>query len=235
MSKLLSVATGSTGNAYIFKSNVDALMIECGVPAHQVLDYNDWNVKGVAGILVTHGHHDHAKFIPQFQRYGIPIYSTPSCAEANEDVIQLNPYKRYHIGTFTVTPIPVEHNAECYAYVIDHEDTRLLFATDLCNFPYKVGGVTALALECNYASEIVARRMMDGEFVRSGYQNHCELSTAINIINRFKTSLLNKVVLIHLSNDNSDEAMFRERIFSETGIHVEFASTGTIHDLGGDF
>ena len=144
----------------------------------------------------------------------------------------LNVGCKYQIGTFVVQPIKVAHSVENYAYVIDNDNIgRVLFITDCVRFLYKVKGCNHLLLEANYSNDIVIDHMMNGCEIRSQNQYHMELEDTIDCIKNNMSSELNNVVLVHLSDGQSDERMFADRIYDETGIMPKIASKGLIVEL----
>lgn len=129
-------------------------------------------------------------------------------------------------------PLPVEHNVENYAYLIEHEEIgKLVFCTDAISFNYKINDVNHLLIEANYSNDIVLDNMMKGYEIRSQNQYHMELEDTIECIKNNMSSELNNVVIAHLSDGQSDECMFPDRIYDETGIMPKIASKGLIVEL----
>lgn len=144
-----------------------------------------------------------------------------------QGVKALQPKKRYKIGSFIVMPLEVEHNVSNFAYVIEHEEIgKLVFATDLTHFPYKVKGVNHLLIEANYSNDIVIDHIMNGYEIRSQNQYHMELEDTIECIKNNMSSELNNVVLVHLSETQSDEQMFIEKVHAEIGVKPCVATKG---------
>lgn len=124
-------------------------------------------------------------------------------------------------------PLEVEHNVPNFAYIIEHEEVgKIVFATDLTHFPYKIKGVNHLIVEANYSNDIVLDHMMNGYEIRSQNQYHMELEDTIECIKNNMSSELNNVVLIHLSETQSDEQMFIEKVHVETGVKPCVATKG---------
>lgn len=124
-------------------------------------------------------------------------------------------------------PISVEHNVENYAYIVDCEEFgRMLFITDCVRFQYRIKGVNHLIVEANYSNDIVLDHMMNGYEIRSQNQYHMELEDTIECVKNNMSSELNNVVLIHLSEIQSDEQMFIEKVHAETGVKPCVATKG---------
>ena len=54
--KLKVISTGSIGNSYLLESNTDTLIIECGVLFKDIKKALNFDLKSVAGCLITHEH-----------------------------------------------------------------------------------------------------------------------------------------------------------------------------------
>lgn len=219
------LGSSSRGNNYLLDCGGEHLIIECGVPCDKTLKVLDYDVRNVAGCIVTHKHNDHAKYIVQYQNYFRNIYSTPSVAEKYKGVTSLEPMRKYKTGGFTVLPLKVPHGGcECYSYIIEHESIgRLLFCTDAQTFPYDIKGINHLFIEVNHSDEVILDNIMDGQDIRSQYMSHMSLDTAIEVCRRLYNPRLMNVCAIHLSDSNADERAISERFRSELGIGIRIA------------
>lgn len=133
-------------------------------------------------------------------------------------------------------PLPVEHNVENYAYLIEHKEIgKLVFCTDAISFPYKIKAVNHMLIEANYSNDIVLDNMMKGYEIRSQNQYHMELEDTIECIKNNMSSELNNVVLIHLSEIQSDEQMFIEKVHAETGVRPVVAEKGLTININKEF
>lgn len=164
-------------------------------------------------------HQDHANAIPKALRYGLDVFSCQEVADKYKGVKVLLTKRKYKIGGFTVQPIKVAHNVECYAYLIEHEEIgRLLFATDLVMFPYKIRSLNHIMIEMNYSEDIMIDRLVKNDILRSQSQNHSEMYDTIDAIRNNYNSNLQNVILIHLSDSLSDEEIFKHTVRNEIGI-----------------
>lgn len=145
--------------------------------------------------------------------------------------------RRYTVGAFKVMPLKVPHgDCECFSYYIELPDGQKgIFATDCECFPYNIKGLNFILIECNNSQELIVDRLCDGYDVRSSFNSHMELEETIKTIKRLKSPALNTVVLLHLSDANSDERMFRDKIFVETGCRACIANSGDVYKLKEDF
>ena len=61
--KLRVLGSGSSGNCYVLENETEALIIEAGIPFMEVKKILNFNVRKIAGVVVSHSHGDHAKYI----------------------------------------------------------------------------------------------------------------------------------------------------------------------------
>lgn len=178
---------------------------------------------------------DHSKSIHKALIYQIPVYSCSDVAKSQKGVKILKPNNKYKIGNFAVQPIPVKHNVECYAYLIEHEEMgRMIFATDLSEFPYKIKNLQHLLIESNYDENIIIDHLCKNQNIRSAYQYHMEIGETIKTIKRIYSTELNTIVLCHLSERNSNEQDFQQRVFDEVGIYPQIATKDMVVELSKD-
>lgn len=132
-------------------------------------------------------------------------------------------------------PLSVEHNVECFGYIIDHKDMgRLVFYTDTRTFNYNIPNVNCILGEVNYSDDVILDNLCEGRDVRSQYNNHMSLDTAISVIRRLYSPKLSKVICLHLSDNNADQSVIKRRFKEELGIDVLIAESGLTVDLKED-
>ena len=159
-------------------------------------------------------------------------------ANKHKGIFTLEQMKRYTIYGWKILPLIIPHG-DClnYAYHITMPDGQtLLFATDLEDFPYNIPNCNYILIECNWSEDLLIDRIINNEEARSSAQTHLELKQCIALLNRLKSSFLNKVILLHLSSGNSDEKAFVEEIKHLCGIDsVDVADKGKVFLLQNDF
>lgn len=236
MSTTLQIAgSSSQGNNYILDCNGEKLILELGVQFKSTLQALEYNLSNVACCLVSHIHKDHSAYIPRALSYGLQVYAPQSVCDTYPKCKCVEHLHKYRIGGFTVMPLSVEHNCECFAYVIEHEDIgRFVFATDLKYFPYKIPDVSCLMLECNYCDETLIDNLCNGADTHSRPDNHLSLENALETTRRLYSAKLNKVILLHLSDGNSDENLIKRKFKEELGIDVLIAESGFTVNLDKD-
>lgn len=230
MATIQVLGSSSAGNAYILRCEHSLLLIECGISYKNVLRAIGGNVDLFCGCLVTHRHTDHAKHIKEFTDRRFKVYSCKDVSEHYDRVSVLEPYKAYKIGEFIVKPIPAFHSVECYAYQIEHKEFgKLIFATDTFKFPYIFPKVNHIMVEANYDEELYIENFENN---RSQSNNHFEISNCVEFLSKNNNEELKNIILLHLSDGNSDEKMFVSRVVDGVGFgNVQVADKGRIFEL----
>lgn len=160
------------------------------------------------------------------------MYSCQEVADKYRGVKVLQPKVRYKIGNFIVQPLEVQHNCQNFAFIIEHEETgKLVFVTDAVSFPYKVKGVNHLLIEANFSEDLIIDHLCKNETIRSHNEYHMEISKTIETIKRNINPNLRTLMLIHLSDGQSDEKLFQKMVFEEVGIRPVIADKNIIVEL----
>ncbi|MGN0929862.1 MAG: hypothetical protein ACI4N3_04440 [Alphaproteobacteria bacterium] len=163
-------------------------------------------------------HGDHSKYIPSALKMGLPVYSCQEVADKYKGVQPLYLGKKLGIGGFTIQPMSVIHSCECYSYLIEHPlFGRLLFATDCNSFNYYIKNLNHIFIEANYSDDIILNNICEGSKSLSSYENHLEIEKCIKAIKMNYSSELQTVCLLHLSDYNSDETLFKQKVIDEIG------------------
>ena len=218
MSRLITVGSGSSGNAYILECRNETLLLELGVGWSEIKKALNFDLSRVIGCLCSHGHGDHSKSIKDAIKAGIEVYSTKEVQSLYPRVKVPQMGLKTQIGGFLIQPLLVPHSVECYAFIIQHEEFgKLLFFTDCSAFKYKVKGCNHILAECNYSEEILIDKMCDNSMGRSLYQHHHELENCVKTLKANFSSDTQNILLIHLSDSNSNEQGFIQRVKNELG------------------
>jgi phosphoribosyl 1,2-cyclic phosphodiesterase len=113
-----SLASGSSGNAYLLQSGPDTILIDCGVGIRQITAVcNDWgaNDRNLSAVVITHEHGDHVRSLDAVKRRGGPIHATSGTANAlglaDSRYTRLRHLEPLTIGSIEVIPVPVSHDA----------------------------------------------------------------------------------------------------------------------------
>jgi phosphoribosyl 1,2-cyclic phosphodiesterase len=235
--KLRILGSSSRGNSYILENDREALLLEAGIRAEEVKRALGFNISKVKGMLVSHSHGDHGKYAHEYAKAGVTVM-------APGDVFRI-PHNRnrpiqigygYVVGNFKVLPFNVEHDVPCYGYQIDHDDMgRLIFLTDSYMSTYTFKNVRHWMVEDNFSDPILDANIEAGKLHPSLRQrirtSHMAHETLIDLLKSNDLSQTHNIILLHLSDGNSDEKQFVEDITALTGKQVFAANKGMEVDL----
>lgn len=221
--KFIPLASSSTGNAYLVEDGESRLLIECGVAYRRLRKLAGDKLAGVTACLLSHEHKDHARCFGDLLKSGMEIYASEGTASALDCALMtvLEPWEERQVGSFDVKPFPVFHDAaEPFGYLVRSrvDGEKLLFATDTAALGWQVPGLQMIALECNYAEDILAQSVKLPEKVRRRIRNsHMELRQACRYLTSLDLSTCRGVYLLHLSDACSDEGLFVRTVETALG------------------
>lgn len=241
--KLHIINTGSVGNSYVLESKSgEMLLIDAGVNFKEIQQTIKFNYTRVVGCLLTHEHGDHAKSIAKVLEKGINTYALN--ATANSSKIQNNPFfipaipgsLQYIKHDWSFISFDVPHDVPCIGFQIHHPECgNVIFATDCSKLNYRFPEANHYLIEANYCAYKLADRRMNG--IGNHYVNerversHLSIQQAVYFLDCNDLTNVQNIVLIHLSDANSDEGSFRDQIIAATGKPCYIAKKNTTIDL----
>lgn len=236
MAKLKVLSSDSSGNCYLIECSDETLILELGISWKEILKGLNYDLTKVSCCLVSHKHSDHlnTSAITNALKVGLNVLSCAEIQSIYKEVKVLNLGEKTRIGKgFMVQPIKLFHNVECYGFLIQHEEFgKMVFCTDTNSVPYKFKGVQHWLLESNYDNDILIDNACNDVYSRSASENHLEINDTIEVLKRNYSSELQNIVLIHLSNGNSNAKEFKERVQQELGFNeVYIADKGVEIEL----
>lgn len=232
--KLKVLGSSSKGNCYILENDSEALILEAGVKFSEVKHALNYNIKKVVGCLITHEHKDHAGKINEVLNATIPVYASEGTIKNTKIVGNRLPYictagVLLTLGGFQIIPFATMHDcAEPLGFFIDHPETgRVLFATDTYYLPCKFAGLNNALIECNYRLDILENNIAAGRLpfaVRNRtLKSHFSYDNCVQALQANDLTKVNNIVLIHLSDGNSNAEEFRAGVKKATGgktVHI---------------
>jgi len=238
--KLKVLNSDSKANGYVITNGEETLVLEAGCHLKDVKKAIDFNINSVQGLIVSHSHLDHSRYIVEFLSQGIHCLALPHVFDKQglKGVlcVEAEPRKIYEFGRFKVMPFEVEHDVPCLGYFISHPDMgKLVFITDTYHVPFTFGGVNHIMLEANYKQDILDKNISEG-LVKGFVANrlafsHMDIDETIRILKENDLKKVQTIVLCHLSSSNSDEKLFAEMVAYSTGITACIAKKGLEVDL----
>lgn len=236
--ELKVLGSSSAGNCYVFDNGKEALVVECGISFKEVKKAVNFDISRIVGCLVSHEHGDHAKEVQKFIDARIPVYMSNGTAESlsldkkNRLLATMVDCGVYHIHNFTIQAFSVQHDcAEPFGFLIHHTETGMvLFATDTYYLAYTFKGLNNILIECNYRLDILEENINKGlipEQLRARtVESHMSYETCRETLLVNDLTQVNNIVLIHLSDGNSNASEFQQGIAEATGKTVHIAQAG---------
>lgn len=238
--ELKILGSSSDGNCYVFDNGKEALVVECGISFKEVKKAVNFDISRIVGCLISHEHGDHAKEVKKFIDARIPVYMSNGTAESlgldknNRLLATMEDCGIYHINNFTIQAFNVQHDcAEPFGFLIHHHEMGMvLFATDTYYLAYTFNGLNNILIECNYRLDILEENIATGRVPGITHdrtiQSHMSFDTCKETLLANDLSAVNNIVLIHLSNGNSNALEFKQGIHEATGKTVHIADKGMI-------
>ncbi len=214
--KVTVLASGSSGNATFVESNGTRILVDAGIGPRILA--RKLAESGAGGppeaIVITHGHGDHVGECARIAKgLKIPVYASESTARTahlgdRSRVRVFGARSEFTIGTITVSPLPIPHDAAQVALVFGDGTRNVGLATDLGEVPPKLAehlaGCDVLLIESNHDPEMLEngpyprflkKRISSSRGHLSNMQTHALL--------RRLSPRTHTVVLMHLSRTNN--------------------------------
>lgn len=234
MMRLVSIASGSSGNCIYVGSDHTHILVDAGISNKRIEQgLNEIGLKGseLDGIVITHEHSDHTKGLGVLARkHGVPIYSTQETLEEIRGQKYLGEYPAellnpilpevdFFIGDLEVKPFRIDHDAaNPVAYRIQHEHKSVAVATDMGHFDQYIidhlQGLDAILIESNHDVRMLETGPYPYYLKRRilGEHGHLSNETAGRLLNYILHDNLQKILLGHLSKENNYEELAFETV-----------------------
>lgn len=223
--KLISIASGSSGNCIYVGSDHTHLLVDCGISkirTEKGLNVNDLDLSMIDGILITHEHADHIGGLGVISRkYNIPIYATEGTIKGiletksvgKIDESLFNPIKAeeaFFLKDIKVNPIKISHDAyEPVAYRFEYDKKKISLMTDLGYYNEyivdAIRGSDILFLEANHD----VRMLQVGPYPYHlkqrilGEKGHLANETCGKLLSEVLHDDVKYIMLGHLSKENN--------------------------------
>ena len=227
------LATGSKGNCYVIEDGDSRIMIDPGISIKEIRKKCNFNLFGLDMCLVSHEHKDHCKAVKDLMRIGVPLALSAGTLKhfsPNGSLyIILQDGVVWERCGWKILPFAVEHDAEePLGFLIESPSgKKICYATDTnymhgvrdnIRYKYEFSGVTHWMIEANYSEELLQANESLPEDTKSRIRtSHFEINNLMAFFKAQDLSATEKIYLIHLSDDNSDQAEFIRQIKKVTG------------------
>ncbi|MEN8214544.1 MAG: MBL fold metallo-hydrolase [Pseudomonadota bacterium] len=227
--RLLSLGSGSRGNATLLQSGGTTLLIDCGFSLRELesrLAQADLQASSIDALLLTHEHGDHVKGAAALsRRHGIPVWTTAGTSRGctwHQDS-QLHPFhangNSFRIGEVEVTPFTVPHDAaEPCQYLFQTKRKRLGILTDTgcitAHIISQLQGVDALLLEFNHDSNMLAQGPYPPFLQRrvGGSHGHLSNRQSAELVRQLDHQRWKYLLGAHVSEKNNAEQLVRDAV-----------------------
>ena len=235
--RFASLGSGSAGNALVVEVNQTRLMMDCGLSIKETLvrlARLNLQPDGLAGIVITHEHDDHAggayklaaKYqIPVWLTYGTLKMSTRYIpAQHNLQLNVVDSHSEFSVGDIHVQPYPVPHDArEPMQCVFSDGNHKLGVLTDVGrttpHIAEHLSACKALVLECNHDASMLQTGPYSWALKKrvGGELGHLENQDSANLLAKLDNSQLQHILAAHLSAKNNTPELARSSLASVLG------------------
>ena len=211
--------------------------MDAGVKFVEIQKALDFNFLGVVGCIATHRHQDHIKSMNELMKSGIDVHTPPDCADLIKGGMSHRFYptevgKQFEIGDFIVLPVEAQHDVPCVSFLIVYRPTgeRLLYTTDTYYLRNRFNNLDYILIETNYCKDTLDANIEAG-YIQSSMKNrllesHFSLEHVKEFLAANDLSQVRKIILLHLSYNNSDAERMVKEITELTGKDTEIAEVG---------
>ncbi len=243
--RFMSLGSGSSGNCSYIGDKSGGFLIDAGVDPAKVeknLKERGIEMTHIRGILLTHDHGDHVRYIYSFLRNNrhMLVYCTQKVMNGilrrHSISRRIREYHRaiykefeYQIGNFVMTPFDVSHDGtDNCGFFITHGNIHMAVATDLgCiteRLRYYMSRVNFMVIESNYDLDMLHNGSYP-DYLKArieAEQGHLDNRVSAEFAAEVWTPNLSHIFLCHLSHDNNrPEKAFNAYRTAFQAIHPE--------------
>ena len=221
-----SFGSGSSGNSCYIGNTEGGMIVDVGIRAEEIergLAANGVNMKHVKGILLTHDHADHVKYVYTLLRNHrhLKLFCTNRVLNGILRRHSISKrIKEYHVPIFKeipfkmldfeITAFDVPHDgSDNMGFSIEFDGRRFVLATDLGEVTdrarHYMRSATYLMIESNYDAQML-RMGRYPEYLKAriaGGNGHLDNRQTAAFLSEIINPGLNHIFLCHLSKDNN--------------------------------
>jgi phosphoribosyl 1,2-cyclic phosphodiesterase len=228
--RVVVLGSGSGGNAVAVTDGATTLLVDCGFSARETarrMAMVGLEASGVRAVLVTHEHSDHIRGVDVFaRRHDCAVFATQGTRRAAgldaiaTDVCGLKAGEPTRIGTFSVVPFSVSHDAaqpvgfrfeaDCGERFGIATDTGVLTPEAL----EALADVDILGLESNHDLAMLANGPYP-QFLKTrirSVQGHLSNPDAADALQQLASSRLRHVLALHRSSTNNSPTIVKRTL-----------------------
>lgn len=229
-----ALASSSAGNCHLVScGGTKPLLIDAGLRHQEIQRAVGFALSNLAGCILSHAHGDHVRGIRGLIDRGVNCYASfetwGNLGIVHHRAHVLVAEQQVQIGEWKVLPFDAVHDTPTFGFVIDAPSgERLLYLTDTAYSKYRFERLTHIAVECNYSRDLLRANTMRGAIPPDRFKrtvrNHMSLERLIELLRANDLSRVREIHLLHLSDTNSDEAEFADKVRRAAGVPVYVAA-----------
>lgn len=237
--RLVSIASGSSGNAIYVGTDHTHLLVDAGVSNRRI--EQGLNALGIAAdelsaLVITHEHTDHVRGLSVFlRRHQLPLYATGGTLRALRKsgalsgaepslIHEIGAERPFEVGELRLLPFAVDHDAaEPVAYRIMSGDKAAAVATDMGRYTERTVehllNLDAILLESNHDVRMLEAGPYPYPLKRRilGDLGHLSNESAGKLLGRILHGGMKHILLGHLSRENNLPELAYETVRCELG------------------
>ena len=217
-------ATGSSGNAYSIIDGDHKILIDPGIRFKDLQKKTDFTLSQYDFALISHEHKDHCHAVKDVLKLGLDCYMSAGTRDAlginHSSVLLAHAACDFERDGWLVLPFNTQHDAaEPLGFLIQSPSgKKIVYATDTYYIKYVFSGVTHWMVEANYSEVLLQKNNdLDAAIKNRIRTSHFEIENLKKFFAAQDLSATEKIYLIHLSDQNSDENLFVKDIEALTG------------------
>ena len=239
--RIISLYSGSTGNAFVISAPSGTLLIDAGKNAKRLcgaLSEVGIDAESIDAILVTHEHADHVSALPVFlKKHPVPVHIAYGCAykllphPSVEPLLQMHPpIHEECICGMRVISFPTPHDSRAsvgYRIEIPDEDGNILYrigyATDIGYVTPEIEealtGCDAVILESNHDYDMLMTGPYPYDLKKriASRRGHLSNPDSAALAARLCSKGTKKLMLAHLSQENNAPDLAYDECVSAVG------------------
>lgn len=219
--KLVPLASGSAGNAFVVQTDSGGLLVDAGISAKQLemrMDQAGLDPEALSAIILSHGHSDHTKGVSVFsRRYKLPVWMNRGTWQVVQNTLGkvhalefFETGRIFQIADIRLHPFSVPHDcADPVGFRITAGVCRAGIATDLGTptglVANLLAGVHVLVLESNHDPVMLRDGPYPWELKQRvrGRLGHLSNQESAGLLERVVSDELQTVILAHVSATNN--------------------------------
>jgi phosphoribosyl 1,2-cyclic phosphodiesterase len=167
--RLVSLASGSSGNALLVQHGPAAGLIDCGIGPNRLrseLLAVGLRLSDLSFVYITHEHIDHIRALPQLARVGVPIVTGAGTAQAmgldSRYWMRIKHGNRFECGEIEVTAVRTSHDAaEPLGAIVSFGGVTAAIFTDMGEWDEvtvdAMTGADVIVVEANHNVDMLKR------------------------------------------------------------------------------